>query len=331
MTSCAANEEVYIFRSNPKFKSRLTGSFSSRSHMKPIPACWAVPVILCCAVTALAQPGREQNFDSNWHFLRADALGAEQPAFDDSAWRVLDVPHDWSIEDLPANSSTNRIGPFDPDLSPGKDATGNTVGGTGWYRKYFTLPANDSGKTIFVRFDGVYMDADFWLNGQLLGNHPYGYTSFAAESDAAPQASRSNQRAGGPRPQRRPEQPLVFRLRHLPACVVGSHRSATRDRKWFANHHAGCRARTNRTVLGRKSMIENGRASLTRCGHTCPTCKTRKERCVAHERRWQLIWPRAAANISEQKLCRETGEAMVARLAQFVSRRGRTGRRRQSR
>jgi len=146
--------------------------------MKTNPACWAAPLILVCAVAAFAQPQGDRNFDSNWHFLRADAPGADQTAFEDSAWRVLDVPHDWSIEDLPSNGSANRIGPFDRDLSAGKDATGNMVGGTGWYRKYFTLSANDCSKMVFVRFDGVYMDADFWLNGQPLGNHPYGCTSF---------------------------------------------------------------------------------------------------------------------------------------------------------
>ncbi|HTY89173.1 MAG TPA: glycoside hydrolase family 2 TIM barrel-domain containing protein [Candidatus Acidoferrum sp.] len=122
---------------------------------------------------------REQNFDARWRFLRADTPGAEQPDFNDSAWRVLDVPHDWSIEDLPPNGSTNRIGPFDPDLSAGADATGNTVGGTGWYRKAFTLPKGDAGRRIAIRFDGVYLDADVWLNGELLGNHPYGYTPFS--------------------------------------------------------------------------------------------------------------------------------------------------------
>ena len=134
---------------------------------------------MLCVASAGTSDGRTRNFDSHWLFLRADATGAEQPAFDDATWRVIDVPHDWSIEDLPVDGSTNRVGPFDPDLSPGKDATGNTVGGTGWYRKYFTLPASDSGKAISIRFDGVYMDADFWLNGQPLGYHPYGYTGFA--------------------------------------------------------------------------------------------------------------------------------------------------------
>ncbi|HZC23951.1 MAG TPA: glycoside hydrolase family 2 TIM barrel-domain containing protein, partial [Candidatus Binatia bacterium] len=71
-----------------------------------------------------------------------------------------------------------RVGPFDTAESEGDASTGHVVGGTGWYRKHFTLAAADKGKRVAVRFDGVYMDADFWINGHLLGNHPYGYTSF---------------------------------------------------------------------------------------------------------------------------------------------------------
>lgn len=264
---------------------------------------------------------RDQSFDSDWRFLRADAPGAENPAFDDSNWRKLDVPHDWSIEDLPPQTDavpelpavagewrfkpgdnpgwkarelddrnwqkvtlpdiwehhsryTNdnvygwfrrridipanckdrdfdlllgriddvdeawlngeriggtgsfppnhrwadeierryrvpaslvrgdgsdilavrvfdgasnggiyaegtklvRIGPFDPGESEGGDKTGYVVGGIGWYRKHFTV--NETDKRVAVRFDGVYMNADVWINGHLLGNHPYGYTSF---------------------------------------------------------------------------------------------------------------------------------------------------------
>lgn len=75
-----------------------------------------------------------------------------------------------------------RIGPFDPGQSEGGAATGHVLGGVGWYRKHFTLNEND--KLVAVRFDGVYMNADFWLNGRHLGSHPYGYTSF--EFDLTP-------------------------------------------------------------------------------------------------------------------------------------------------
>ena len=79
---------------------------------------------------------------------------------------------------------TVRVGPFDTGPSEGGASTGHVVGGTGWYRKHFTLTPAEQGKRVAVRFDGVYMNADFWINGQPLGNHPYGYTSF--EFDLTP-------------------------------------------------------------------------------------------------------------------------------------------------
>ena len=150
---------------------------------------------------------RENNFDRDWRFLKGDAPGAENAAFNDSAWRTLDLPHDWSLEDLPqpatngalaalpvpavaTNSSTPGgrggrgrvsfpvVGPFSPE-SPGGRATGYVLGGTGWYRKHFVLGKEALGKRVAIEFDGVYMDSDMWLNGHPLGNHPYGYTAFA--------------------------------------------------------------------------------------------------------------------------------------------------------
>lgn len=272
---------------------------------------------------AVAAESRDRSIDTGWRFLRADAPGAEAPAFDDSAWRTLDVPHDWSIEDLPPREASGpelsvvtgqwrfqkgddsawkapgfddsqwslvmlpdtwerhsnytaddvygwfrrrieipagikgkdfdlllgciddvdeawlngerlggtgsfppdfqiawdvqrhyrvpaslvrgdgsdvlavrvfdragnggiyeagveaaRVGPFDTAFSRGGPSTGHVVGGTAWYRKHFTLAPAEQGKRVVVRFDGVYMNADFWINGQPLGNHPYGYTGF---------------------------------------------------------------------------------------------------------------------------------------------------------
>ncbi|GGN21229.1 glycoside hydrolase family 2 TIM barrel-domain containing protein [Streptomyces fuscichromogenes] len=142
---------------------------------------------------------RERSFDEGWLFLRGDADGAPQPSYDDSAWRPLDLPHDWSIEDLPYAPSTDGsatsdpsllvlkdpdpdqppapqvIGPFDTARSENGGSTGYTVGGIGWYRKHFAPPHGHAE----LRFDGVYENADVWLNGVHLGFHPYGYTSFA--------------------------------------------------------------------------------------------------------------------------------------------------------
>lgn len=111
-------------------------------------------------------------FDAGWRFYRGDVAGAETGKFDDSAWRMVDLPHDWSIEDIPGSNS-----PVDSNAIGGIDA-GYLVGGTGWYRKTFYTNSDIGQKVIHLQFDGVYMNADVWLNGQHLGNHPYGYTSF---------------------------------------------------------------------------------------------------------------------------------------------------------
>jgi beta-galactosidase len=276
----------------------------------------------------LADPGgprHRQCFDSGWKFLRDDAPGAERPGFDDGAWRTLDLPHDWSIEDLPelppakapaalsvtrgrwrfmkgddpswkevnlddtawekvelpafweqhSNytqdyvygwfrraveippdcrdrdftlllgfvddvdetyfngvriggmgsfppdyetawnlprryrvnrelvrkngpnvvavrvfdaqggggiyaeiSPPRRVGPFDTLLSAGQRDTGFTVAGIGWYRKRFQVDAAGGERRVTLVCDGVYMNAEVWLNGRHLGHHPYGYTAF---------------------------------------------------------------------------------------------------------------------------------------------------------
>jgi beta-galactosidase len=121
---------------------------------------------------------RETNFNNNWQFIRADVASAEQFGFDDNDWRTLDLPHDYSIEDLPEKEGVKQVGPFS-EVSAGGRSTGHVVGGTAWYRKHFKLKKTDTGKKIQILFDGVYMNADFWINGKHLGNHPYGYTAFS--------------------------------------------------------------------------------------------------------------------------------------------------------
>jgi len=130
-------------------------------------------------------------FNDEWRFHRGDVTGAEAASFDHSAWRALDVPHDWSIEDLPSVADDSkgtiwsdgtdplRVGPFDAYESEGQISTGWTVGGSGWYRRSFDRPAIPKDGTAELRFEGVYMNCDVWLNGTHLGNHPYGYTPFA--------------------------------------------------------------------------------------------------------------------------------------------------------
>ena len=131
---------------------------------------------------------RDVLFDDGWRFRLGDSSGAERASFDDSSWRALDLPHDWSIEDLPSPDGAKRSGPFDKEASAGQGSTGWVVGGTGWYRKHFRLPGLAADRRVALRFDGSYMETDVWLNGRLLGSHVYGYTGF--ELDLTPYLER---------------------------------------------------------------------------------------------------------------------------------------------
>lgn len=120
-----------------------------------------------------AKPQRNTRlFDDDWLFHRGGALGADEPSVNDSSWQRVQLPHDWSIEDLPGTNS-----PFHPAAISQVNG-GFTTGGTGWYRKWFTIPSSQKGKRFYLQFDGVYMNADVYVNGKGMGKHPYGYTSF---------------------------------------------------------------------------------------------------------------------------------------------------------
>lgn len=143
------------------------------------------------AMGPTAGSGRLEQLSNGWRFHRGDAPGAEAPEFADGAWRQLEVPHDWSIEDVAGIASGGegaiwteaayplRAGPFDRYNSEGQAATGWTVGGIGWYRRTIIKPRLTPHGKVVVHFDGVYMNSDVWINGIHLGNHPYGYTEFS--------------------------------------------------------------------------------------------------------------------------------------------------------
>ena len=108
---------------------------------------------------------RSQNFDSDWKFNLGDVSNAQSPTFDDSKWRTLSLPHDYSIEQEYSQSLEAE--------------SGYLPGGVGWYRKNFTLGEEAKGKRIQIDFDGVYMNATVYVNGKEVGTHPYGYTPFS--------------------------------------------------------------------------------------------------------------------------------------------------------
>ena len=142
--------------------------------------------ILCCVISYSQNNtvSRTRLFDAGWRFLKDSAVLADASEFNDSKWRTVNLPHDWSIEDLPAGQAglPNQLpdtvaGPFSRN-SVGKAATGFTVGGTGWYRKEFISEKSFQDQLVTIHFDGVYMNADVWINGHHLGHHVYGYTPF---------------------------------------------------------------------------------------------------------------------------------------------------------
>lgn len=108
---------------------------------------------------------RSRNFNKDWLFQLEPSGSPQQKAYDDSAWRSLSLPHDWSIEQDFDNSLGNSIG-----MLPG---------GTGWYRKHFTLPESYANKRVNIDFGGVYLDSYIYVNGQLVGNYPDGYVPFS--------------------------------------------------------------------------------------------------------------------------------------------------------
>ena len=155
------------------------------------------PVILCFIFPyslSAQNLGRQKiNLDNDWKFAFGHAANPEKdfnyslrtifsksagaagtaidPRFKDSAWRALDLPHDWAVE-LPFVNVDN------PDVeSHGYKPVGGLFPATsiGWYRKHFTVAAADSGQRFQLQFDGIFRDANIWINGFYLGNNKSGY------------------------------------------------------------------------------------------------------------------------------------------------------------
>ena len=111
---------------------------------------------------------RKVNFNQNWHFkLNANAKEAIKDEADITSWKKLDLPHDWSIHF-----------DFDHD-SPAQNEGGQLNGGDAWYRKPLKLDEKDLDKNVRLTFDGVYMDSQVYVNGQLVGHYPNGYNQFS--------------------------------------------------------------------------------------------------------------------------------------------------------
>ena len=131
------------------------------------------------AATSSPNPRRVEDFNRSWKFAKGSQPGAETVAFNDAAWRAVRLPHDWAI-----------AGPYEPEGDP---HTGKLPWrGEGWYRKQFWLPANDTGKRVYLDFDGVMAMPRVYVNGQEAGGWDYGYMSFRVDATAFAKPGQTN-------------------------------------------------------------------------------------------------------------------------------------------
>ena len=124
------------------------------------------------SVRVFGNSSGEINLNFGWRFAKGEQVGAYSKNFDDSGWRIVNVPHDWSIEDI-----DGKANPYD-EKAPGHWDVGYATGGKAWYRKTFELDSSAEGQIAHLQFDGVYMNADVWINNFHAGSRAYGYSTF---------------------------------------------------------------------------------------------------------------------------------------------------------
>ena len=127
---------------------------------------WRLFLILLLSWFSSGAQGWGTLFDDHWKFALGEQAGASEKDFDDSGWRTVELPHDWSIEGAPGRQN------------PSRGAGGYFPTGIGWYRKNFVAPFSWKGREVSILFEGVYMNAEVIINGRSLGVHPYGYSTF---------------------------------------------------------------------------------------------------------------------------------------------------------
>ena len=123
-------------------------------------------IIMASSYNVNAQERIIEDFNFDWSFKLGDDQQFATKDFDDSSWRELHLPHDWSIE-----------GEFSKD-NPSTPGGGALPGGIGWYRKHFRSPKLD-GRHIAIEFDGIFMNSTVFVNGHKVGFRPYGYSSMS--------------------------------------------------------------------------------------------------------------------------------------------------------
>jgi beta-galactosidase len=115
--------------------------------------------------TPPASPRAVYNFNPGWKISFGDASGADQPAFDDSSWAAVSLPHTWNETDT-----------YRAYISHSGGDQSEKMFGIGWYRKHFKLPAGAAGQKVFLEFQGMRQAGRFFINGQAVGKLENGIT-----------------------------------------------------------------------------------------------------------------------------------------------------------
>ncbi len=139
-------------------------STAHKMYMKkrlPIFVCF---LILSYGASAQVSFGEARKMNDEWKFNPGDVAGGAAADFEDSRWRSVDLPHDWSVE-----------GQLSPALA---SCTGYLPGGIGWYRRTLEIPADRQGDKVYLYFEGVYNRSEVFVNGVSVGARPNGYISF---------------------------------------------------------------------------------------------------------------------------------------------------------
>jgi len=108
--------------------------------------------------------GDATKINKDWKFQKGDIENAATTGFDDSGWRQLDLPHDWSVE-----------APLSPNQA---SSSGYLPAGIGWYRKNIDIPLDMKTKKVFIYFEGIYRNGEVFINGTSLGMRPNGFISY---------------------------------------------------------------------------------------------------------------------------------------------------------
>ncbi|WP_410643292.1 glycoside hydrolase family 2 TIM barrel-domain containing protein [Amycolatopsis sp. lyj-346] len=162
-----------------RWLAAAAGSLLMIAPVSVVPGTTGAAAAATSTVAAANRYRTVTDFDAGWLFNYGDASGAGGASYNDGGWRKLNVPHDWSIE-----GRTPPANPFSQSAaSTGRG--GYLPSGIGWYRKHFSLAGVPSGRKVFLEFDGVMANASVYVNGTLIGTHPYGYTSFRYDITAA--------------------------------------------------------------------------------------------------------------------------------------------------